>query len=122
MASFNAQALLREVGLLLATLKSENHPSAQRLSPLYDEKAVREIVNCWQTLQCVKQELCGLQASMQHLTVLVMSVQQKLHHPSDCYNFSTPQLPPSPSGQSVQKGPEQPPAKPSSRGDRKSVV
>lgn len=89
MASFNAQALLKELGLLLASLKEENHPCAQRLLPLYNEKCVREIVNCWQTLQCIKQELSGLQSSMQNMTYLLMSVQQKLHHPSDCSHFAT---------------------------------
>ena len=96
MASFNAQALLREVGSLLPALKEENHPSAQRLLPLYNEKCVREIVNSWQTLQCIKQELSGLQASMQNMTYLLMSIQQKLHHPSDCSNFAAAPPPSAP--------------------------
>lgn len=88
-----AQSFVREVGALLATLKNENHPAAQRLLPLYNEKCVREIIGCWQTLQCVKQELAGIQSSMQNMTMVLMSIQQQLHHPSECF-FSTPPPPP----------------------------
>lgn len=89
MSGSGAQSLLREVGLLLSTLKEENHPSLQRVLPHYTDKSVREILNLGQTLNCIKQELGGLNASMQNLTQIMLSVQQKMYHPSECCHFST---------------------------------
>jgi len=115
-----AQWFLKEVGTLVATLKNENHPAVQRLLPLYNEKCVKEIIGCWQTLQCVKQELAGIQSSMQNMTMLLMSIQQQLHHPSECSNFSTqPQPVPPPSLSGQEGGPQPSQAKSSGKGRKK---
>lgn len=110
-----AQSFVKEVGALLATLKNENHPAAQRLLPMYNEKCVREIIGCWQTLQCVKQELAGIQSSMQNMTMVLMSIQQQLHHPSECF-FSTPPPPPPPPSAPPAPPPPPPPPSPSGLG------
>jgi len=88
MASFCAQALVSELEILVSTLRAESHPSLRRFEPFYKDTYIAEVRNCFQTLSCIRQELGGLQASIQNLTMLVVSQQQQLYHPPTCQHFA----------------------------------
>jgi len=88
MGSQTAQEFLREIHSLVSSLRDEQHPSVAKVLPLFNEQNVKEVMDCWQTLTCVKNELRGLRATLQNLTHLVLAMQQQLYHPSDCRHFS----------------------------------
>lgn len=93
MASFCAQALVYELETLINTLRAENHPALRRFEPFYRDPYIGEVRNCLSTLSCIRQELAGLQSSMQNLTMLVVAQQQQLYHPSNCQQFSLYSVP-----------------------------
>ena len=89
MASFCAHALVAEISNLVQVLRQENHPAVERILPFFRQEYIEEVRNCWATLDCIRQELSGLRHSIQNLTVLLVSQQQQLIHPSNCTTFST---------------------------------
>jgi len=93
MTSFCAQTLCNEFQILVETLCRENHPAVHRLLPFYDERYITEVRNAWATLDCIRQELSGLQSSLQNLTTLFVAQQQQLYHPSRCSQFSLHTVP-----------------------------
>jgi len=99
MSTFGSQTFINELHILLETLKREKHPAVYRILPYYQDQYLQELKDCSATLNCIRQELAGLQYSIQNLTMLVVSQQQQLNHPSNCGQFSlhtvTPQPTPS---------------------------
>jgi len=88
MSSIGSQAFINELQTLLEILKKEKHPAVYKLLPFCQDQYMRELKDFSATLNCIRQELLGLQSSIQNLTMLVVSQQQQLHHPSSCNQFS----------------------------------
>jgi len=88
MSTFGSQTFINELHILLETLKREKHPAVYRILPYYQDQYLQELKDCSATLNCIRQELSGLQYSIQNLTMLVVSQQQQLNHPSNCAQFS----------------------------------
>lgn len=72
----------------MSTLKSKGDPCLDRFLPFYSPDTLRQLVDHWNTINCLRQELSGVQASLQQLSSLVVAQTQQLTHPSSCSKFS----------------------------------
>ena len=81
-------AFVRELEILVSTLKSKGDPCLDRFLPFYSPDTLRQLVDHWNTINCLRQELSGVQASLQQLSSLVVAQTQQLTHPSSCSKFS----------------------------------
>jgi len=88
MSSIGSQSFIHELQILLEILKKEKHPAVYKLLPYCQDQYLRELKDFSATLNCIRQELLGLQSSIQNLTMLVVAQQQQLNHPSSCGQFS----------------------------------
>ena len=59
-----------------------------RILPYYSDSSFDEVKNAWMTLDCIRAEMRGMQASIQNLTYLVVNQTQQLAHPMGCRHFS----------------------------------
>lgn len=81
-------AFVRELEILVSGLKGRGDPCLDRFLPFYSPDTLRQLVDHWNTINCLRQELAGLQVSLQQLSSLVVAQTQQLTHPSSCSKFS----------------------------------
>lgn len=88
MNSLVTAAFARELEILVNGLKARGDPCVGRFLPFYSPETLRQVTDHWNTINCLRQELAGVQASLQQLSSLVIAQTQQLSHPSSCQNFT----------------------------------
>ena len=88
MNSLCTSAFVRELSVLVKHLQERRDPVLKKFLPFYSAEGLRQVAEQWDTINCIRQELVGVQVSLQQLSSLLISQTQLLSHPSGCRSFT----------------------------------
>jgi len=87
MNSLCTSAFIRELRVLVERLKLEGHPALHQFLPFYDEEVLRHVDDCWQSINCLREELGGMRNTIQQLGGLIINNTQQKAHNSSCFKL-----------------------------------
>lgn len=119
-------AFVRELEILVSSLRDRGDPSLGRFLPFYCSDTLRQVSDLLDAFECLRQELAGVQASLRELknvvlvqppsvpcTVRRFDLEQTLNHRPPLFSFSSAALPNAPAADNTAaKVPPKRPSKP----------